>query len=464
MRPLLTMPLFFLICTAVISQQPYIPSYEQLQEYEGLYHYTNKSTLEIAASPVDLHLYAIIYDTKYPLKPVARDVFTNSTGEQVIFNRNGSGKIRGYSVAGTSYSFIRKTAIDQRMWYPRDPPDKKKITYKRALKPKLNDGISIGSAQGAGIDKRQIQDMVAKVVDGAYKDVHSVLIFRNNKLVVEEYFYEYDRNSLHQLRSATKSFVSALIGIALGKGLIKSIDEPVISFFPEYQIITDKDLKEKVTIRHLLTNRSGFDCDISDDSSAGSEQRMGMSDDWVRFTLELPMIDTPGTKGRYCSGNVIILGRILEKVSNKKLDEFARENLFEPLGIKQFKWNFKPDRSSSDTFCQLYLRPRDMGKFGLLYLNNGQWNNKQIIPPGWVRESTTEQSMINATSYGYLWWLQWLNSGGQRYDGVAAKGNGGQRIYLFPAYQLLAVITGGNFNQSSSADAILINHILPGLK
>jgi CubicO group peptidase (beta-lactamase class C family) len=220
-------------------------------------------------------------------------------------------------------------------------------------------------------------------------------------------------------------------------------------------------LKKTITIKHLLTNQAGLDCDISNEASAGNENEMNYSNDWVKFTLDLPMIDTPGTKGRYCSGGVITLGRIIEKVSGLTLTEFAKQNLFDPLGIHDYKWHFKPDRSSAETFCQLYLLPRDMAKFGLLYVNKGKWNGKQIIPEDWVKESVSKHSVVNNIDYGYLWWLQYLNAGGRRHDGVAAKGNGGQRIYLFPPYHMVAVITGGSYNVQSSSDRILIDHVLP---
>ena len=458
--PLLSVLLF---ASSIHAQQPLGLTFDQLREYEGIYEYLDTGTVEIAASPRDHQLYAILKESKYLLKPLEKDVFVNNSGEKVIFLRDNAGTVNSYSLNERTFSFLKKNTGEKKAWYARETQGKKYV-YKKTLKPKLNDGIEIGSIGGSALDRKNIQLMIERVVDGTYPDVHSILLLRDNKLVVEEYFYEYNRNTLHQMRSATKSVISALIGIAMGKGLIKGINEPVLSYFPEYGIADSTGLKKSITIRHLLTNQSGFDCDISIDSSAGNENIMGLSEDWVKFTLDLPMLDTPGTRGRYCSGNVIVLGRILEKASGMKLDEFARENLFKPIGISQFKWDFTPGKSSAETFCQLYMRPRDMAKFGLLYLNNGSWRGKQVIPPGWIRESTEEHSTVNETSYGYLWWRQWLNVAGRRYDGIAAKGNGGQRIYMFPEYNLLAVITGGSFNRDSPSDLMLINHVLPKLE
>lgn len=447
-----------------LAQQGGLSGNSLLKEYEGLYEYLDNSTLKLIVSPRDQVLYAVIKESKYPLKASTKDVFLNASGDSVFFIRDNTFTIRGYRVNDREFRYLGKVPDEKIYWYAREPKTNKRYAFKQTLKPKLNDGIAIGSINASGLNKKGIDEMVEKVINGTYPDVHSILLLKDGKLVLEEYFYEYNRNSLHQLRSATKSVISALLGIALGKGLIKSIDEPVLGFFPEYPVNNLTTTKQNITIRHLLSNQAGWDCDITIDSSAGNETAMGLSNDWVKFTLDLPMIDTPGTRGRYCSGNAIILGKIIEKVSGMGLSDFARDNLFKPLGIVQYKWSFKPDRSSEETFCQLYMRPRDMLKFGMLYLNNGEWREKQLIPPGWIRESIATHSTVNGTEYGYLWWKQWLNVGGKRNDGVTAKGNGGQRIYLFPEYNLIAVITGGSYNVDSPSDRMLINHVLPGLK
>jgi len=173
------------------------------------------------------------------------------------------------------------------------------------------------------------------------------------------------------------------------------------------------------------------------------------------------MIDTPGGKGMYCSGNVIVAGRIVEKATKQPLPEFAKRNMFAPLGITNFKWNFKPDISSAETFCQLYLRPRDMGKFGLLFLNNGKWNGKQIISSSWVKQSLTKHSTVQNVDYGYLWWIKYLMVDGVKYYGKAAQGNGGQKIYIWEQQNMVTVITGGNYNTQSPSDELIGKYILP---
>jgi CubicO group peptidase (beta-lactamase class C family) len=187
---------------------------------------------------------------------------------------------------------------------------------------------------------------------------------------------------------------------------------------------------------------------------------MDYSDDWVKFTLDLPMIDTAGGKGMYCSGNPITLGRIIEKMTKEPLPLFATQTLFGPLGITKFKWNFKPDKSNAEDYCQVYLCPRDMAKFGLMYLDHGSWTGKQIVPSDWVQQSLTKHSVIQNVNYDYLWWLKYLDADGVRYYGAAAQGNGGQKIYIWPKLNMVTVITGGNYNTQSPSDELIEKYIL----
>lgn len=429
-----------------------------------MYKYLNNSSIQIAASPKDNLLYTIINEMRDPLLPVEKDIFQNNAREKFSFARDRSGKVNAFRIGDQSFSLVRKMPANIQMWYARPPANSKKFANKKTLRVKLNDGIDVGGVGPSGLDKKEMQVMINNVIDGTYKDVHSILLLRNNRLVVEEYFYEYDRNVLHPLRSVTRSFISALTGIAMGKGIIKSIDEPVISFFPEYNFGNSADIKKQITIRHLLTNQSGLDCKPGNEISSGFDLDMLNSDDWVKYTLEQTMTETPGIKGANCPGNAIVLGRILEKASGLSLDEFAKINLFKPMGISQFKWKFKPDRSSAGTYCQLYLKPRDIAKFGMLFLNNGKWDDKQIVPPGWIKESLAKHSLVDETDYGYLWWLKWIDAAGQRFEGYSSTGFGGQHIYLFPKYNFVAVITGGNYNKQSPADIMLATHVLPYLK
>jgi len=415
-------------------------------QYNGTYEYNNPATLEISTSPKDQQLYAIINGSKYLLRTCNRDTFLNNGNQQVIFHRLNN-KITGYTVEGHTYRRINNIVTYQ--WQAR-----KTSKYTYHIPADKQDGLTPGSLITSGLDTARIRTLITRIIDGTYPDVHSILLIKDGKLILEEYFYNYTENTPHQLRSATKSFSSAMAGIAIQKGLIHSVQEKVLSFFPEYNI-TDS-MKAAITLRDLMTQQSGFACNDTDPNSPGNEVKIYPTDDWIKYILSLPMTSTPGTTTSYCSGNTILIDRIIEKASGQSLSTFAKENLFAPLGITRFKWNFQPDKTQQDEFGQLYLRPRDMAKIGLLFLNKGNWRGKQLIPATFVQESFTKQSVVEDIDYGYTWWLEKLNN----IPGIAAKGNGGQRLFIWPGLNMIAVITAGNYNQQSPANKLLIECIL----
>lgn len=442
-------------------------TYQDLVRYEGKYEYENGLTLEIAASPREKILYALISDAKYPLRPAGEDTFLNVANERVLFTEQG-GEVAGFMLPDTrSDRLFKRLSKDVRfpveMWYPRmtQSPGGGSITL--AVPQDRGDGLAVGPLQGSGLDVARIEEMVRQIAAGRYPDVHSVLILKKGALVVEEYFYEYTADTVHPLRSATKSFISALAGLAIEDGLIQGVREPVLPFFAdEYpQIENLNDSKRKLTIEDLLTQRSGFDCDDWKPDSVGNESRIAQLDDWVKAFLDLPTLHEPGTVASYCSAGVITLGRIVEKKAKIPLEKYAERRLFEPLGIRSYHWRFDPDRSSSETFIQLSLRPRDMAKFGLLYQRGGQWGGRQVVPAEWVAASIAKHSTVGDTDYGYLWWRPYLNTPGGVHHGIMATGNGGQKIFLWPELDMIVVFTGGNYNIDSPTNELLINFILP---
>jgi CubicO group peptidase (beta-lactamase class C family) len=441
------------------SQQKYKPSFEQLKKYEGIYEYPNHLKVSFAASPKDTVLVAIINQSRYMLKNENPDIFYTAY-DTIRFLRDAHDLPSSYISKKDTFKLISRIVFfPETMWFPRL---KGKDNYRYQIPESLHDGLTVGDIKETVLDTSLLGSMMKKIIADVYPNVHSILIIKDDKLVFEEYFYEYTRDSTHELRSATKSFISALAGIAIDKGFIRSKHEEVLSYFPEYTLKNMSSPKKKITIENMLANASGLDCDISNEKSEGNETKMDYSDDWVKFTLDLPMVDTPGGKGMYCSGNPITIGRIIEKATKQTLPAFARKVLFNPLGIYHLKWNFKPDKSNAEDYCQLYLTPREMAKFGLLYLKDGKWENKQVVPAAWVKESFEKHSVVQGVSYGYLWWLKYLDAdGGVRYYGKAAQGNGGQKIYVFPQQQMEVVITGGNYNTQSPSDELIAKYILP---
>lgn len=440
------------------SQQQNKISYEQLKEYQGIYEYPNHLKVSFAASPKDTALIAIINQSEYVLKNESPDVFSTKY-DTIHFLRNSHKALLAYISKKDTFKLITKNVFfPKTMWYPRL---KGNDVYQYKIPENLNDGLVAGDVNKTVLDTSLLSEMMQKIINGTYLNVHSVLIIKDGKLVFEQYFYQYTKDSVQEMRSATKSFLSALTGIALDKGFIKSKNETALSYFPEYTFKNMSDAKKRITIENLLTQQTGLDYDVSNPKSAGNETAMDYSDDWVKYTFDLPMIDTPGRNGRYASGNPITLGRIIEKTTNMPLLQFAKKNLLEPLGFTNYKWNFKPDKSNAEDYCQIYLTPREMSKFGLLYLNKGIWNGKQIISTDFVNESFEKHSVIQGVDYGYLWWLKDLDADGVRYYTKAAQGNGGQKIYVLKEQNMVVVITGGNYNTQSPSNELMEKYILP---
>lgn len=446
------------------AQSAYKANFKELKALEGTYAYIENRTLQIAASPKDTLLYALIGTEQYKLRPYGKDVFLNNANQEVKFVRQG-GKIVGYKVKDDQPDKIYKllstgVTFSEKIWYARPLAEK----YQYMVPKQQNDGLSPGRLAESGLDTSLIKLMVDRIIDGTYPNVHSILLVKDGKLVLEEYFYEYDADRLHQLRSASKSFISALVGIANDKGFIKKLDTPVLSFFSDYQFDNLDSEKKSIVIKDMLTQRSGLACNDRDPNSLGNETKIYPTKDWVKFVLDLPMGGKPGEIAQYCSGNTLVLGRVVEKSSKLSLHDFAKKYLFDPLGTKNFKWDFVLSQSYQDDFGQLYLAPRDMAKFGLLYLNGGKLNGKQIISEEYVAQSLTKHSVVDGMDYGYVWWLETLVANGISYKGMAAKGNGGQRIFLWPEQNMVAVITSGNYNTQSPANKMLIDCVLGGLK
>lgn len=448
---------FINISEACFSQQRIYLTLAALRSYEGLYQTRGTKRLELAASPVDTVLWAILGKSRYPLKAVRADLFITQNGDSISFTRNASGLVKYYTVKGERFTRLSSTTtLTRSSWYARPA-----VFSGFSAPANTGDGLEPGALNSSGLDTNLLKTMTKKIIDGSYPNVHSVLIIKDGKLVFEEYFYDYGRDSLQELRSATKSFVSALVGIAIKKGLINSTNEKVLSYFPEYHLKNLTAAKKQITIKNMLSNQTGLDCDISNGKSEGSETLMDQSSDWVKFTLDLPLISNPGSKGMYCSGNPITLSRIIEKRAGIPFVKFADKNLLSPLGIKNYKWNFKPDKTSEETFCQIYLTPREMAKFGQMYLDKGFWKGKQVVPSAWVTESWLPHSVVQGVDYGYFWWLKYLDAGGIRYYGKLAQGNGGQKIFIWDKQHMVTVITGGSYNMQSPANEIIATYILP---
>ncbi len=340
--------------------------------------------------------------------------------------------------------------------------------YQYCVPEKTNDGWETGSLSSAKLNADSINEFFYRINDRFYTNLHSILLVRGDKLVVEQYFsgtdengkYQtYNRDTLHTLQSATKSVNSILIGIALDQHLLHGVDEKISSFFPEFAGNDD------IRLNHFLSMTAGLDWNEEDHTDSRDDCiRMNRTYDPEHFVLERPVVAAPGTKFAYNSGISVMLGEIIRKVSHLPADKFAETNLFTPLGISNYRWWAFPN-GSVHTGGGLYLRPRDMAKIGCLILNNGRWHGKQIVSEDWVRESTKQQPPDDGQGlnqgYAYQWWRFSFKCRDQMIPAVQARGYGGQSILIFPSLDLVAVFTAWNTGQVGAFLRLMGQNILP---
>jgi CubicO group peptidase (beta-lactamase class C family) len=362
-------------------------------------------------------------------------------------------------------------------------------SYSYVQPAQLADGLPVAPMYNEGMDTGKIVALTKLLLDNTYPNIHSLLILRHGKLIYENYFAGEDEvvgkgyagyvnhtiDDLHDCRSVSKSFTSACIGIALKQGFIKSIDEPIYSYFPEYAKYFDP-AKRKITIRHLLTMTSGLEWDekISYLDPKNSEIQMDRSDDPVSFILSRKLTSVPGTTWNYCAGSAQLLEEILWKATGKRLDKYAEKNLFAPLGIRKYTWDSMPkNKNMTAAAWGLRLRSRDLAKFGLLYMNYGKWDNTQILDTDWVKQSLSAQVSRPSESpnvlrgYGFQFWTDLLIQRQYKTDIPWATGNGGQLIFFWRSMDILVVFTGGNYNRNdieNNAIAAFYIYIVPSVK
>jgi CubicO group peptidase (beta-lactamase class C family) len=358
--------------------------------------------------------------------------------------------------------------------------DIQKSDYTYHIPENTSDSWETSSLSMAGIDSTKIYELMPMVLNGSFKNIHSILIVKNGKLVLEEYFHGYHREKRHQIRSATKSIGSILTGIAIDHKYIEDVNEKIYSYFKSYNPSIEWDKRAKdVTIKSLLTMTSGYDCD-DNRMNYSCENKMYKSSDWVDYALNLPMANQPGEHWAYNSSSLILVGEIISKTSKMSIPDFADKYLFEPLGITDFQWGFSP-KGRAWIAGNAEMRPRDMAKIGYMMLNHGKWKGNKIVSQEWIDESTRALITVEKANknnleyyidYGYLWWSRNFyardngDSNPRNIETYLAGGNGGQRIYIFPTLDLIVIFTGGNYNSplaTRQETKILENYILPAI-
>ncbi|MDP8205372.1 MAG: serine hydrolase [Candidatus Electryonea clarkiae] len=366
----------------------------------------------------------------------------------------------------------------------------------------INDGFDVGTLAEVNSDSTLIVKAVNEIRHGNYKEVHSLLIFKDNNLVLEEYFWghkykwdgvnhhgklaKWDRDMLHSNMSVSKSITSTGIGIAIDNGFIESVHQSIFDYLPGHQNLNTAG-KDKITIEHLLTMTSGLEWDEwSAPLSSAKNDIVGIwyqNEDPITFILERPLVNEPGTSFTYSGGNMIVLGEIIRNATGMKMDEFTGKYLFEPLQIDSSTWR-QFENGVIEAGGGIKITSRDMLKIGVTFLNKGVWNGKRIISEQWVEKSATpfpENNRINLpevdsglNGYSYSWWTDrfsisgtWLtrlfSNPDEKINMFWAGGWGGQEIMVFPGLNTVVVFTGGNYVSKRPPFRILKKYVIPAI-
>jgi CubicO group peptidase (beta-lactamase class C family) len=337
-----------------------------------------------------------------------------------------------------------------------DPPDGCSVPVAR------DDGWPVASVnEDKLIDRGALCRMADRLASTA--NVHAVLVARSGELAFERYFsgpdeiqsrrvgsVTFDADTLHDMKSVSKGVASLALGIAIERGLIRSVNEPLFSFFPELSDLRSPE-KDSLRLVHALTMTMGLkwvEATPSTGDYDNDEARMHMARDPCRYVLGLPATAPPGREFFYNTGALTLVSAIMRKATGHPLDEFARANLFEPLGITAVEWNRV--RGDTDAGGGLRLRPRDMAEIGQLVLADGRWNDRQVVSKAWIDASTTPRTEATSNySYGYLWWLGRSPFNGREVHWTGALGRGGQSIRIVPELDLVVAVTAGYYQDYS---------------
>ncbi|MES2299531.1 MAG: serine hydrolase [Pseudomonadota bacterium] len=325
---------------------------------------------------------------------------------------------------------------------------------------------ALSSPAEQGMDPALLASAVSDLPSAPQHKLASMLVLRHGKPVLEQYWNGYDQNTLHDLRSATKSITALLTGIAIDQHMLAGVDEPISTYLAA-SYPGAPALRRKITIAHILMMRSGLACNDWDVSSPGNESTMYETGDWVGFVMNLASVVDPGTVTQYCTGGPVVMGRIIAGASKKPIPQFADTYLFGPLGIKNARWADFDQHRQTDTGGHIQLRPRDMAKLGQLVLQRGAWNGVQLVSESWIAQATAKHTQFSDGSpYGYLWWQRPMSYKGRQVTMNYADGNGGQYIFVVPELDLVAVFTGENYDSNSATRAftIMSRYILPAVQ
>ena len=319
-------------------------------------------------------------------------------------------------------------------------------------------------------DKEKIQELNKYILQNRFKDIASIVVVKNGKLLLEEYFNDAERSTLHNPRSVGKTFASTMAGIAIEEGHLKNENQTLSEFYDLKKFKNYSKVKEEVTIKDLLTMSSAFEGSDGNIDSPGHEENMYPTDDWVKFTLDLKMDEkkTNGKQWDYFTAGCVVLGDIIHQSVPGGLEKYTTKKLFNPLGITDFQWQYTPQQVAN-TAGGLQLRAVDFAKYGQLYKNGGTWNGQQVIPKEWVNKSFTKYQKLeywDEGNYGYLFWQKKYQVDGNEHEVFYCTGNGGNKIFVFTDQPLVIVVTATAYGRAYAhpqVDKMMKEFILPAV-
>jgi hypothetical protein len=313
--------------------------------------------------------------------------------------------------------------------------------YEYRLPADLSDGWPVADRSSIGMDTIALRTIVREIVamdplDDTLPRLHSLVVARRGRLVLDEYFMGYGPDQMHDLRSASKTVTSVMAGVAMYRGAAFDMSTRVGA--------------TTITVGHLLTHTSGLACDDDDDASPGNEDTMQSQhaqNDWYRFFLSLPTAHPPGTTYAYCSAGVNMVGGIIGQATHTWLPLFFERYVARPMGIHRYAVNLMPT-GEAYSGGGMHMLPRDLLKFGQLYLDGGRWNGVRLVSVDWVRQSTARQvDRPDGSQDGFAWHRHMLTTGTRSFQTYEASGNGGQFLLVVPELELVVVATAGNYGQ-----------------
>ena len=347
----------------------------------------------------------------------------------------------------------------------------------------LNDGWQVGDISSANLDEQAMRTLTQEISSGNFENIHSVVIAHRDRLVYEYYLTrgignkankrKLGREELHVLNSISKSVTSLVLGMALESEFEKALSRPILEYLPEREYHDARI--NTITLEHVLTMTAGFmwnEMDVSYQDYTNDDNGLQRSSNPIDYILSRPIRDMPGSSWYYNGGLTMVMAAVIDGMIELPFLEFTKQDLFDPLDIKRFIWaGAWPTNRLVNAAWGLRLSARDLAKIGVLTLNQGRWNNKQIVPKQWIalstrrlREDLRDWGADGIYGYGYQWWHGQHDQEGHHFNAITALGYGGQRIFILPEQQLVVTVLAANYSGDWLKPEAILKRIVAAIK